>query len=110
MTVPPYEMLRRFWPIYVWMFERLLVLEQLFPTARLTSWYRDRATNQQVGGDFRSQHLLAFAVDVAVFEEDKERFAEIARGLGWYPVVEYSHVHLQTFPARSLPEEIFREL
>lgn len=64
---------------------------------QVTSWYRTPLSNQQVGGDPFSQHLLGFALDVVV--DDPFRMRQRFRDMGLTSVVEGDHVHVQVFPA-----------
>lgn len=62
----------------------------------VTSWWRDRGTNERVGGSAQSQHLLGTALDVT---GDLQAIAAVAREAGFVVVVESDHVHLQAFAA-----------
>jgi len=64
---------------------------------RVTSWYRTPLSNQQVGGDPLSQHLVGFAMDVVV--DDPFRMRGRFEDMGLTAVVEGDHVHVQVFPA-----------
>ena len=105
MNVPPYWMLRQYWPVYSWMIERLIQLEQFHPDAQLTSWYRGERHNADVGGNPFSQHLLGFAFDLTA--KNPPGLAATAQGLGFVAVQEPSHVHLQSFPAGTIPHSVF---
>lgn len=104
---PPRELVARFLPFFRdELVPALIVLDQSFPVT-WTSWYRDRINNERVGGDPRSQHLLAWAVDGVVQATDLNSFVQAASQLGFTVVDEGDHVHLQAFPAGVIPEHFF---
>lgn len=105
MEIPPVDLIRKYFGLYVSVLGAVVKLERLFPDSQLTSWFRDRARNAEVGGAEYSQHRLGFAFDVVTAEP--ERFAATARAYGFTAVQEGSHVHLQVFPAGVLPHDIF---
>ena len=73
----------------------------------VTSWWRDRATNERVGGSAQSQHLLGTALDVT---GDLQAIAAVARAAGFVVVVESDHVHLQAFaPGQAAAAGLFRQ-
>lgn len=84
------------------------MFQHILPEARLlmqfggevTSWYRDPVQNQRVGGSPFSQHLAGFAFDVV--HDRPVEFAAIADSLGFIPIIEKDHVHVQFFPAGVL--------
>jgi hypothetical protein len=103
--VPPIELIRKYFRPYVTVLERYMALEQMFPQAQLTSWWRSQLTNAEVGGAEYSQHRLGFAFDVVT--DDPDRFAAVAEAYGFIAIKEGTHVHLQVFPANTLPHELF---
>lgn len=72
------------------------------PGLILTSYYRDPATNRQVGGARLSQHLVAVAGDFAGPPAERQHLAQHARQAGLIAVDEGTHLHLQLFPAGTL--------
>lgn len=65
------------------------------PNIRVTSWWRDRATNARVGGAANSQHLTALAVDL-VGDVRALHSALVRQGL--VPINEGDHLHVQRHP------------
>ena len=78
-------------------------LLEKYPELRVTSGYRDPATNARVGGARNSQHTHGTAIDVAMRGIDEARQREIveyarslgARGLGYYPSNQSAHFDLR---------------
>jgi len=107
-VAPPIALARQFFGFYTQQlipaFERLATE---FPGSQYTSWYRDPVNNRRVGGNPRSQHLLAFAADVVPPPEVRFAFASRAQQLGFVVVDEGDHLHLQAFPPGSIPERFF---
>jgi len=66
-------------------------------TGSVTSWWRDRRTNEIHGGEEFSQHLLGLAIDLDV--QDPNRLITDLRREGLTVIDEGSHVHVQLFPA-----------
>ena len=62
-----------------------------------TSWWRDKANNERVGGYQDSQHLLGTAVDL-VGEDLREILADLTRR-GFVVVNAGDHIHVQAWPA-----------
>ncbi len=105
---PPFELVTRYWDFYQYLVPRLKFVEATFPTAIATSWYRSPARNLQVGGEPRSQHLLAFAADFGNLQAgERQRLVDLARHLGMVGVDEGDHVHLQMFPRGTIPASFF---
>lgn len=107
LQAPPYTLLRRYWVVYAWMFEKLRTLDALFPGSAVTSWWRNQAENTRVGGAEFSQHRLAFAWDIVPPADELAQFADVAASLGWVVVRYPTHVHLQVFPADTVPKSLF---
>lgn len=63
----------------------------------VTSWWRDRGTNEIHGGEEFSQHLIGLALDLDV--QDPNRLIADLRREGLVVIDEGSHVHVQLFPA-----------
>lgn len=61
-----------------------------------TNWWRSRDHNARVGGDPRSQHLYALALDWT--GEGGRDLARHLTRLGWTVVDEGDHFHGQLFP------------
>lgn len=101
--VPP-DLLFRFWPIYQQAFPLAQLLITEFP-GEITSFYRNAVENRRVGGADFSQHRLGFAFDYV--PADPVVFADAARFLGFTPVVEPDHVHVQFFRAGVVPRHLF---
>ncbi|WP_435013017.1 D-Ala-D-Ala carboxypeptidase family metallohydrolase [Xanthomonas arboricola] len=83
-----------------------------FPGVQMTSGTRTSQRNADVGGQPNSQHLTGTAADYAVPNAVKPAFIARARQLGYQPIDEGDHVHLQ-MPAggggqqlRSAPAKI----
>lgn len=76
------------------------------PAVRLTSWYRDEAHNRRVGGDPRSQHLLALAIDIAP-DRAGHALAEAARGAGLIVLDEGDHFHIQRYARGRTPGYLY---
>lgn len=94
--------------VYQYLLPRLNFMAREFPFAEPTSWWRSQGRNVQVGGDPRSQHLLAFAADWSRLNAgERDRFCRTARGIGLICVDEGDHVHVQTFPRFTLPAQLF---
>lgn len=67
----------------------------------LTSWYRNAADNQAVGGAVASQHRIGLAVDLT----PATVAGEIAlREAGFIVVNEFDHLHVQIWPAGVLAQ------
>jgi len=64
---------------------------------RLSSWFRDPISNQNVGGAIDSQHLVGLAVDLTTDNPVALERALDAQGI--VAVREGSHVHVQAYPA-----------
>jgi hypothetical protein len=109
LRAPPDELLERFNWVYREFLIRVLWALQRHPKTIATSWYRTRAENALVGGHPNSQHLLGFAVDVVVPVGDETAAAAELRHAGVVPVVEWDHVHIQAFPAHTLPPSLFEQ-
>lgn len=93
----------RYWTTYAQALPKARQIFEVMPETQLTSWYRDDLYNQQVGGHPQSQHLLGFAFDaVPQSGIDWSAFANYTRTLGFTPVIEVDHVHVQFFPAGHL--------
>ena len=106
LVFPPNELIRAWLPVYQAFFGALSA-PLGSPGAQPTSLFREPIHNARVGGHPRSQHLLGFALDVAGMA-DLDDIAERGRRVGLVTVRESDHVHFQLFPARTLPEEVFR--
>lgn len=70
------------------------------PGTRLTSWWRDPATNLAAGGAAESQHLFALGLDAVA--DDQVLLARRLRRVGLVAIEERTHVHAQALPAGSL--------
>ena len=78
-------------------------LLERYPELRVTSGYRDPATNARVGGAKNSQHTHGTAVDIAMRGIPETRQREIveyarslgARGLGYYPSNQSAHFDMR---------------
>lgn len=93
------------WIPYVTVFQRGLGSLQSLSGARVTSYVRSVDHNREVGGDPHSQHLLGIAADLA---PSSYRLVQIAQSMGFgYVLDEGDHVHVQLFPAGSLPGWLF---
>jgi len=66
---------------------------------RVTSWWRSPEFNRLVSGHPWSQHLVGFAIDLQVLEEDPFRIRKRLEDIGLTAIVEEGHVHVQVFPA-----------
>lgn len=66
-----------------------------FPGVQMTSGTRTAQRNAEVGGQPNSQHLAGTAADYAVPAALKPAFLARARQLGYQPIDEGDHVHLQ---------------
>jgi len=108
LAAPPIEILRALSPLHRQFIDRLLAAVALERDARATSWWRDRVLNADVGGHPQSQHLLGFAVDVAVAQP--AAFVAEARAQGLVALDEGTHVHVQAFDRGSIPPSIFDSL
>jgi len=73
-------------------------LNNVLPSHRgsVSSWWRDRRTNQIHGGEEFSQHLLALAIDLEV--EDPDRLVRELMREGLVVIDEGDHIHAQLFP------------
>jgi len=105
---PPAALVNQFADVYRWLLPRLNFMAQSFPSATPTSWYRSPARNFAVGGDPRSQHQLAWAADWAGLDAGgRDRFCHTGRAIGLVCVDEGDHVHVQTFPRFTIPDQFF---
>jgi len=66
-----------------------------FPGVQMTSGTRTPQRNAEVGGQPNSQHLAGTAADYAVPAALKPAFVARAKQLGFVPIDEGDHVHLQ---------------
>ncbi|WP_426355678.1 D-Ala-D-Ala carboxypeptidase family metallohydrolase [Stenotrophomonas maltophilia] len=66
-----------------------------FPNVSMTSGVRSPERNAAVGGQPNSQHLRGTAADYAVPPQLKPAFMSRARQLGYTPIDEGDHVHIQ---------------
>lgn len=105
---PPPELLYRWWGVYQDAYWRFGALYSFFPTSRVTSFFRTVEENRAAGGSPVSQHLLGLAVDFVVPFEQRGDFEGIARLLHLVPVNEGSHVHVQRYPAGTIPPSVFQ--
>lgn len=96
--IPPLEVIVRTLPFLSAFLGRLGTTE-VGPTLRLSSWYRDAATNRRVGGHPQSQHLLGLALDVVGSRDELDAFLVQVRIAGLVGLDEGSHVHVQLLPA-----------
>lgn len=104
---PPLELIDRHLDFYRWLVPRLNFMAESFPGAVPTSWYRSPAKNLAVGGSPFSQHLLAWAVDWAMPPGQNTAMVKLARELGMVGVDEGDHVHVQMYPAGTIPKSFF---
>ncbi len=104
---PPAQLVNAYPDFYRWLVPRLRFIQQTFPAAQPTSWWRSTSRNLEVGGAARSQHLLGWAVDFAGPRDENARMVAVARQLGLVAVDEGDHVHLQMFPAGVVPARLF---
>lgn len=70
-------------------------LVQEFPGATMTSGVRTAERNAQVGGQPNSQHLTGTAADFAMAPGIKPAFMARVRQMGYTPIDEGDHVHIQ---------------
>ncbi len=74
----------------------------------VSSFIRSRAHNASVGGVSDSQHLIGTAADLVPADGDLDSLEQIARTIGFgFVLNEGDHVHVQLFPARTVPPEVF---
>lgn len=66
-----------------------------FPNVSMTSGVRSPERNAAVGGQPNSQHLRGTAADYAVPQQLKPAFMSRVRQLGYTPIDEGDHVHIQ---------------
>jgi hypothetical protein len=102
---PPDWMLYRYLDYYRDFLDRLVWAIDPIGDAIVTSWFRDEVSNRAAGGHPFSQHRLAFAMDFVT--ERKSELATRCRRAGLIPVVEGSHIHVQAFPAGTVPQSLF---
>ena len=84
-----------FWQAFVWHINDSASKIRAPTTA--TSWYRNEAENQRVGGAQDSQHLVGAAVDLV--NERAGQLANELTGRGFVVVNEGDHLHVQAWPA-----------
>lgn len=75
----------------------------------VSSFVRTRAHNAAVGGDPMSQHLLGTAADLVPDDGDMAGLEAWCRSLGVFGYVlnEGDHVHVQLFPAGTIPAWVY---
>jgi hypothetical protein len=71
----------------------------------VTSGFRSRARNAQAGGKPNSQHLVGLAFDFT--GPDVEVLRARARAAGLVPIDEGDHLHIQAYPAGTIPPQVF---
>jgi hypothetical protein len=98
------------WMPYVADFERRADAAVAGLPLTLTSWGRTISRNRAVGGAARSQHLLWTAADFAGSRSAKLEAMRRARALGLVALDEGDHLHLQRWPAGSVPESVFAHI
>ena len=97
--VPPRELLASAWRPVIFEFIRR-VARSLQTGQKITSWYRDPATNQREGGAPTSQHLFGLALDIV--GPGQQLTQAIARDAQLIAVQEFDHLHIQLLPAGVL--------
>lgn len=74
---------------------KIELLASIFPLS-VTSWFRSKKRNAEVGGHARSSHLFGLAVDVVLEDqEDKHYFLKTVKALGLGFLDEGDHIHIQ---------------
>ena len=68
----------------------------------LTSWYRDRASNEAAGGASSSQHRVGLAVDLVPTRGTYGALMRSCQRRDLVAVFELDHVHVQRYPAGAL--------
>lgn len=104
---PPLELVNAYPEFYRWLLPRLNMIAAMFPNWKPTSWWRSVGRNFEVGGDPRSQHLLAWAVDFVGPRDEARGLIALIRSVGLVGVDEGDHVHVQMFPAGVIPDRFF---
>lgn len=100
---PPISLLQAGWLPVIFVFAaRVGLLFSWVRGLRVTSWWRDPATNRDVDGDPESQHLFALAVDLDGSAAELRRVLTLAGTVGLIAVREPGHVHVQLFPSGAL--------
>ncbi len=80
---------------YTFFTEHVLTLKGCYQFS-ITSWFRTKRRNTEVGGRDDSFHLLGLAVDVILDNPaDKARFIQAAKRLGLDAIDENDHIHLE---------------
>jgi len=75
--------------------QNILTLTTLFKGS-VTSWFRSKERNKQVGGHSRSLHLCGLAVDIVLDDDTlKHEFFKMCVRLGLRVVDEGDHYHVQ---------------
>ena len=80
--------------------EKVEALHKLCPYT-VSSAYRNRALNREVGGSWDSMHLLALAMDAVLDDRtnDLKLFIRMAVRLGLFVYDEGDHIHIhEMFP------------
>ena len=65
------------------------------PGVTITSWYRDKATNAQVGGLPDSQHLYGWALDLRKDEAGRQMAERASRSRYLEVLAESDHYHIE---------------
>ena len=91
------------WPWFVWSANGAL---DSAPPDELFSWYRTISHNREVKGARFSQHLLGLALDMSPDPKTEAAF----RAAGWIAVPEGDHLHVQVYPAGTLPAWLFARI
>ncbi len=75
--------------------EKMGLINRICP-GTISSGYRDRKLNTEVGGSWDSMHQLGLAVDVVLNDRDNDLklFIRMAVRLGLFVYDEYDHVHV----------------
>lgn len=68
------------------------------PGVTLTSWYRDPATNQRVGGRPDSQHLWGWALDLRKDNAGLRMARNLSTTRYLEVIVEPDHIHIEFEP------------
>lgn len=80
--------------------EKMGLINRICP-GTISSGFRDRNLNREVGGAWDSMHLLGLAVDVVLNDRalDRKLFMRMAVRLGLFVYDEGDHIHIhEMFP------------
>lgn len=97
------------WQPYPDFFMRYIGILQGYAPSAVSSYIRSVDHNAAVGGASNSQHLVGTAVDLVPLAGGSMQLIEyVAKTMGFgYVLNEGDHVHVQLYPAGTIPQWVY---